>query len=105
MNGTERIVFDEFIERTEPYGIIHPKTVSIGDSLSIQDAMKAVGFSGHGAIDPVEGCVWRVERNKLIDKHSGDRKWVVDYLVKYVRPDKIDGLYLSKDKEIYNEII
>jgi len=105
MNGTERIIFDEFKDRTMPYDIIHPQTISSGDSVSIQDAMKAVSFSGHGAIDPVEGCVWRVERNKLMNKHSGDRKWVVDYLVKYVRADKVDGLYLSKDKEIYNEFV
>ncbi len=105
MVGAERLIFDEFVERTEPYDIIHPQTVSVGNPLSIQDAMKAVSHSGHGAIDPVEGCVWRVERNAIVDKQTGERKWVVDYLVKYVRPDKVDGLYLSKTEEIYNEIL
>lgn len=37
----------------------------------------------HGALDPVEGAVWRVERGGS-----------VDFLAKYVRPDKVDGCYL-----------
>lgn len=35
---------------------------------------------------PREGCVWRVER-----------KGKVDFLAKYVRPEKIDGKYLDGD--------
>jgi hypothetical protein len=36
-----------------------------------------------------------VERNALINPgRGGDRRWAVDYLVKYVRPDKVDGSYL-----------
>jgi ABC-type multidrug transport system fused ATPase/permease subunit len=55
----------------------------------------AIATSGHGALDTVEGAVWRVERNELIDPgRSSDRCWVVDFLVKYVRPDKVDGCYL-----------
>jgi hypothetical protein len=34
----------------------------------------------------IEGVVYRVER-----------KGVVDFLAKYVRPDKVDGKYLSGD--------
>lgn len=41
--------------------------------------------SGHGALDPVEGAVWRVER-----RGGGD------FLAKYVRPDKTDGCYLPE---------
>ena len=41
-------------------------------------------FGFYGALDPVEGAVWRVER-----------KDTVDFLVKYVRPDKVDGSYLD----------
>lgn len=40
---------------------------------------------GHGSLDPVEGFVWRVER-------AGK----VDFLAKYVRPDKQDGKYLPE---------
>ena len=103
MKGTERMVFSKFTERLLPFDIIQPRLISMGEPSSVKDAMEAVKLSGHGAIDDVEGCVWRVERNKLIDKHSDNRMWIVDYLVKYVRPDKIDGIYLS-DNPIYNEI-
>jgi hypothetical protein len=41
-------------------------------------------YGTYGALDPVEGAVWRVERN---DK--------VDFLAKYVRPDKVDGSYFE----------
>ncbi len=51
----------------------------------------------HGALDPVEGAVWRVERNALVNPgRSGERCPVVDFLAKYVRPDKIDGCYLPE---------
>lgn len=42
-------------------------------------------YGFHGALDPVEGAVWRIER-----------KGVVDFIVKYVRPDKADGFYLPE---------
>jgi hypothetical protein len=104
MVGAERITFDELTERIKPFEIIQPKLISRGEPLSIVDALKAVEVSGHGAIDSVEGCVWRVERNAL-NKHTGERKWTVDFLVKYVKQDKIDGLYLSDDSPVYNEIL
>jgi len=50
--------------------------------------------SGHGAIDPVEGAVWRCERNG-----------VVDFLGKYVRQDKEDGKYLNGVNGIEREPI
>ena len=51
----------------------------------------------HGALDSVEGAVWRVERHALVRPgRSGKRRLVVDFLVKYVRPDKIDGCYLPE---------
>ena len=57
--------------------------------------LKTYGF--HGALDPVEGAVWRVERNELIHHgRNGEREWVVDFLVKYVRPEKLDGIYLPE---------
>ena len=52
-------------------------------------------FGFHGALDPVEGAVWRVERDKATGK-GGQKKRVVDFLVKYVRSDKIDGRYLPE---------
>lgn len=43
-------------------------------------------IGGHGALEQPEGVVYRVER---------DGK--VDFLAKYVRPDKVDGAYLGVD--------
>ena len=62
-----------------------PATLNVnGQPIGIPEALKALGTFGHyGAQDPVEGAVWRVER-----------KGVVDFLCKYVRPDKVDGAYL-----------
>lgn len=44
-----------------------------------------------GELDEPEGAVWRVER---------DGKF--DFMVKYVRPDKIDGLYLDDSNPVWN---
>lgn len=56
-----------------------------GVACSIEEAMRRLQTSGHGAMDPVEGAVWRVER-----------KGKVDFLAKFVRPDKVDGQYLPE---------
>ena len=48
----------------------------------------------HGAIDLVEGAVWRVER-----------KGKFCFIAKYVRPGKVDGTYFSKNTgkpEVWN---
>ena len=97
MRDTVRLPYLEFRDRVEDYKFMRPSLLHMhSEAFSIQDAMRCVEPSFHGAIDPVEGCVWRVERNRLIDKHSGKRKLVVDFLVKYVRPDKVDGCYLPE---------
>jgi hypothetical protein len=45
-----------------------------------------VGANGHhGAIGHAEGVVYRIERHGR-----------VDFLAKYVRPDKTDGCYLPE---------
>lgn len=84
MRKKARATYMELLHRVVKFDFITPKLLSYGLPMSIKDAMKRVKESGHGAIDAVEGVVWRVER-----------KGVVDYLVKYVRPDKVDGLYLE----------
>lgn len=63
---------------------VKPRTIFSGpDPVAIEDVMPYLATSGHGAIDPVEGAVWRVER-----------KGEVDFLAKWVRPTKRDGCYL-----------
>lgn len=85
MTGTARASYEDFCERLGEGDakLWTPHTTS--GPLSIEDAMAWVGERGfYGALDRVEGVVWRVER-----------RGVVDFLVKYVRPDKVDGSYLD----------
>ena len=94
----ERAPYNEFIKRLDNQFII-PKLLSDKGPVSIALALSLLGkFGHHGATDKAEGVVWRVERNRLIDKNKGNiggRKPVVDFLVKYVHPEKIDGKYLN----------
>lgn len=96
MRGTERLIREELQDRVYPLGFVMPTLIHEGEPLGIADAMEAVKRSGHGALDPVEGAVWRVERNAQINKSQSGRAWIVDYLAKYVRPDKVDGCYLPE---------
>lgn len=98
MRSHSRVTYEELIERISGKFII-PHTIHCGGSLTIDEAMKLLGKHGfHGAIDPVEGAVWRVERNKSIKSNSNqnERHWKVSFLAKYVRSDKIDGIYLPE---------
>lgn len=101
MRGTTRATYAEFSQRVSKADFVLPRLLHEGAAFSVDAALEAIATSGHGALDTVEGAVWRVERNELIDPGRGGessaprvRRWVVDYLVKYVRPDKVDGFYL-----------
>jgi len=84
MDGAKRASYDALTERVAGK-LFQPFLIHRGGALSIADAMAALGeFGKHGSLDPVEGAVWRVER-----------KGEVDFLAKYVRPDKVDGCYLE----------
>ncbi len=85
--GKARVLFDEFSERVTAVGLTHPHVLHDGESgFSVSEAERALGEHGfHGAIDPCEGAVWRVEREGR-----------VDFLAKWVRSDKIDGKYFSQ---------
>lgn len=105
MNGQERNLYHQVISRTKPLDFVMPTPLSLSGPLSVNNMLKMINISGHGAIDPVEGAVWRVERNCLKDKHSGQREWRFDFLCKYVRPEKKDGIYLpeiSGKKAVWN---
>lgn len=92
----ERMPYDEFIQRIAASDFVSPALLHRGVAQSIEEAMKRLNIYGfHGAIDPAEGAVWRVERDLPTGK-KGERKRVVDFLVKYVRPDKVDGFYLPE---------
>lgn len=96
----QRILRDEFTHRIAEVELM--RSVRLHDSeqpLSVEQALAMLEpgrddrnlsgkYSGpygfHGAQEDVEGAVWRVEREGR-----------VDFLAKYVRPDKIDGKYFS----------
>jgi hypothetical protein len=86
MVGPDRAPWEAVAWRTAIVGLETPHTVSVGPPVSIETALRLVGPRGHrGALETVEGAVWRVERGGK-----------VDFLAKYVRPDKVDGLYLPE---------
>src|SRR5438132_1396303 len=98
MVGNERARYDELVARVKNVDFVTPAVIHRGGPLSIEAAMKKLNTYGfHGASDPVEGAVWRIERNALVNPgKNGERDWTVDFLVKYVRPDKQDGTYLPE---------
>lgn len=94
MQKNERLTYPKVKVRCWKEGFTTPQVLHVGGALSIAEAVTLLDPSGHGAIDPVEGAVWRMER-----------KGVVDFLGKYVRPDKVDGKFLETitgGEPIYN---
>lgn len=82
MRGGERTPYEPFRERI---GVLFhiPPLLAMGPT-SIEAVVATLGRGCYGALEPIEGAVWRVER-----------KGKVDFLCKYVRPDKVDGIYLD----------
>lgn len=96
MIDDQRLPYDEFAARTAQGDFVRPHLIHRGGPLSVAEAVARLGDYGfHGALDPVEGAVWRVERDRPTGK-KGEKIRVVDFLVKYVRPDKVDGAYLPE---------
>lgn len=91
------VIFDYFDGRARrPYGDVQgaaylaglkaAPVLSEGRPVEIADALALMGAEGEfGAQGGPEGVVYRVER-----------KGHVDFLAKYVRPDKVDGAYLPE---------
>ncbi len=84
MVDTSRFPHEVTSDLAHDNGFTTPRVLAIGPTPldTVKDLLKT---SGHGALDPVEGAVWRVERDSQ-----------VDFLVKWVRPDKVDGCYLPE---------
>lgn len=92
MVGHSRLDYITFLDRVMQHGFKIPYEISFGPPITVDDALEILGEYGfHGAIDRVEGAVWRVERYDPAPKTT-----VVDFLVKFVRPDKVDGLFLPE---------
>jgi hypothetical protein len=85
ITGVKRLNYLDFTVRATNQLFVTPKLLHIGGPFSIEQAMKAVEISGHGAIDEVEGAIWRVER-----------KDEVDFLTKFVKHTKQDGKYFAE---------
>lgn len=81
MDGTSRISFDQFCERTKEF--ITPNLYHRGPPLPLHHLIEKLKISGHGA-DEVEGAIYRVQR-------FGE----IDFLAKFVRPDYVTGKYLE----------
>ena len=84
MIGDRRIPHDDFLSVCAVGGFVTAKVLSDGPSVSIADVLAVLGERGHhGALETVEGAVWRVES-----------RGEFDFIAKFVRHDKIDGKYL-----------
>jgi ATP-dependent RNA circularization protein (DNA/RNA ligase family) len=89
MVESERICYMDFLRRACMYGFTVPHELHKGCALSVEAALKKLGTYGyHGATEPAEGVVYRCER-----------KGKVDFLAKYVRPEKQDGKYFETEIE------
>jgi ATP-dependent RNA circularization protein (DNA/RNA ligase family) len=84
----KRVLFDEFCARTDRAGIRRAHVLhDYPTPICVDGALEKLGPLGHhGATEAVEGAVWRVERESR-----------VDFLAKYVRPDKVDGKYFPDE--------
>jgi hypothetical protein len=80
-----RITHDEMLLIADNHGLVCPRTMHIGGSVPLSEILTKIRKSEHGAIDPVEGAVWRVQRAGTFD-----------FMAKYVRPDKKDGCLLPE---------
>lgn len=76
--------FDSLHARLAGSDLRTPALLHRGGALGPDDAMRLLGEHGHhGAVEPAEGAVWRVEsRGRLIAR------------AKFVRAGKVDGLHL-----------
>lgn len=84
MQAERRLPFDELVSRASAHGVGTAALLSDGPPLSPEAALEKLGTYGrHGALDLVEGAVWRVERDGRFD-----------FLAKFVRRDKVDGALL-----------
>lgn len=99
VDGGRRLNYDSFMDRISGM-FTTPPLLHIGRACPIEDAMHAARGRLYGELDEPEGAVWRVER-----MNHKTKQVMVDFLAKYVRPDKIDGKYLpeiSGNEPIWN---
>ena len=86
MVAGDRLPIDQMKAVAAKAGLAPAYTLHDGGPLSVQQALSLIERGGfHGALDDVEGCVWRCER---------DGKF--EFIAKFVRHEKQDGKYLEE---------
>lgn len=93
--GHGRVPRDLFWTRCHHVGLTVAGVISDGPPMSIDAMLAALEPSRHGALDAVEGAVWRLE-------YRGEPL----IIAKYVRSDKVDGRYLASvtgEGDVWNE--
>lgn len=104
MDGTTRMPYDAFLKRVGDF-FQTPPLLHRGGPLAVEKAIALLG-AGHfaPAADEIEGVVYRVERHELLNRQAGgERCRIVDFLAKWVRPDKVDGKYLPRERSKPND--
>ncbi|MBX3228274.1 MAG: hypothetical protein KIT84_26370 [Labilithrix sp.] len=82
----KRVPVDVLTARLAGAGLEMPRVVHRGAPIAIADAVAKLGRGLHGAIDPPEGLVYRVEL-----------RFDVLHVAKWVRPSKVDGSLLPEN--------
>jgi len=85
MEAEQRAPFATLTQLCARFAVPMPKVMHFGSPMPVETAMALHGAGNHGLLDEPEGCVWRVER-----------RGVFDFMVKWVRPDKVDGKFLPE---------
>jgi hypothetical protein len=78
--------YDELMTFATQADLVTPTLLSRGPAVPIREIERALDVPMHGELDPVEGAVWRVETRGHFS-----------FIAKYVRPEKRDGCYLTKE--------
>lgn len=92
ISGEQRAAHDDLQARLAPAGFTLPGLLHRGAPLAVAEALARLAPAGrHGAIDPPEGAIWRLERRSA----AGVRR--VELIAKYVRHDKRDGAFLPEN--------
>ncbi len=92
--ANKRITYSELKDRCDRFDIITPRLLHSGGACPLFAALGSLNNdpqsihwpTSHGATDGAEGAIYRVER-----------KGEVDFLIKYVRHDKVDGRYFPEN--------
>lgn len=87
MTKHDRILRKDFWARCMQYDITFPHLMALSPRSTEWVSRELIKLEGiHGELDPLEGAVWRIERENR-----------VDFLAKWVRPDFEAGKFLSQD--------